>query len=65
MAKKETNQSEARQISYKDLIKAREEEMNRDILPGFMTAVKDPYSNRITNVRSKSRHELMRVENQS
>lgn len=45
--------AEAKQIGYRDLIKAREEELQRDILPGFMATVKDPgTSNRMTVVYS-------------
>lgn len=60
----ETNHgSDAKQISYKELIKIREEELNRDMLPGLMATVRDPgTSNRMVNVYSKSRYETMQVE---
>lgn len=63
MATNETAKSgEPRPITYKELIKVREEEMNRNILPGFMTTVKDPgTSGRMTNVYSKTRYETMSV----
>lgn len=55
-------QGEARQISYRELIQVREEEMNRDMLPGFMTSVQDPgTSGRMTTVCSKTRYETMSV----
>ena len=53
---------DAKQISYKELIKIREEELNRNILPGFMATVKDPgTSNRMTTVYSKTRYETMQT----
>ncbi len=48
-----TQQSEAKQIGYKELLKIREEELRRNMLPGLATSVKDPgTSGRIATVYS-------------
>lgn len=52
MPKNQQTVSEGRQISYRELLDVRREEMERDMLPGFLTTVKDPHSNKLTYVLS-------------
>ncbi len=52
MPKNQQTVSEGRQISYRELLDVRKEEMERDLLPGFLTTVKDPRSNKLSYVQS-------------